>query len=92
MSCNSYLIFACRDVKHKKRSVILEDYLTYRHRVMLDKVGTRARISHNTRSGTAHMASSAPATTTSAKATKTSQPAAKAVHTLDAPAEGRVLI
>jgi hypothetical protein len=47
MSYKSYLIFACSDVKHKYRRVDLEDYLTYRLRVMLVKFGTRVRVSHN---------------------------------------------
>jgi hypothetical protein len=50
-SCKSYLIFVCRDVKHKYRCVILEDYLTYRHRVMLVRFGTRVRFSHNSSAG-----------------------------------------
>jgi hypothetical protein len=42
------MIFACGEVKHKLRRVKLEDYLTYRHRVMLVKFGTRVRVSHTT--------------------------------------------
>jgi hypothetical protein len=33
------------------RDVILEDYLTYIHRVMLVRFGTRVRVSHNSHRG-----------------------------------------
>jgi GAG-pre-integrase domain/Integrase core domain len=38
------------EIENRSRDVILEDYRTYIHRVMLVRFGTRVRVSHNSRS------------------------------------------